>query len=58
MNINWFKNQNNVVYADTRKFVSNFEKESGISDLYSKIENFKNNPKVEGEILTGKKKPV
>ncbi|MGN0710577.1 MAG: hypothetical protein ACI4LO_02365, partial [Anaerovoracaceae bacterium] len=56
MNINWFKNQDNVVYADTRQFVDNFAKETGIEELREKIESFKENPTAEGLTLTGKKR--
>jgi len=30
MNINWFKNQDNVVYANTKEFVDNFAKEYNV----------------------------
>lgn len=56
MNINWFKNQDNIVFADTKEFVGNFEKETGISNLAQKIENFKNAPSAEGETIIGKKR--
>lgn len=56
MNINWFKNQDNVVYADTKQFVGNFAKETGIEELGEKIEEFKANPTAEGMTLIGKKR--
>lgn len=56
MNINWFKNPDNVVYADTKEFVDNFAKESGIANLKEEIECFKAAPVAEGKMLTGKKR--
>ncbi|MPN01095.1 hypothetical protein SDC9_148298 [bioreactor metagenome] len=56
MNVNWFKNQDNVVYASTQEFVSNFEKETGISNLVEKIQEFKNAPSAEGITVIGKKR--
>lgn len=56
MNVNWFKNPNNVVYADAKEFVENFEKETGISRLKERIEEFEANPVKEGIILKGIKR--
>lgn len=56
MNVNWFKNPDNVVYADIAEFVDNFEKETGISGLKEKIEAFEQNPVKEGVILKGRKR--
>lgn len=56
MNVNWFKNQDNVVYANTQEFVDNFSKETGISNLSQKIEEFKNSPTKEGVTVIGKKR--
>lgn len=56
MNVNWFKDPDNVVYADTKEFVDNFAKESGITNLSDEIEAFKNNPSPEGKTLTGLKR--
>lgn len=56
MNVNWFKNQDNVVYANTQEFVNNFSKETGISNLSQKIEEFKNSPTKEGVTVIGEKR--
>ncbi len=56
MNINWFKNQDNVVYANTKEFVNNFEKETGISGLEKKFELFKKSPTKEGVTIIGRKR--
>ncbi len=56
MNINWFKNPDNVVYADRNEFVDNFEKETGITGLGKAIEEFKANPTPEGVVLKGRKR--
>jgi len=56
MNINWFKNQDNVVYANTKEFVDNFAKETGISNLEEKIEEFKKCPTPEGVTVIGRKR--
>ena len=52
----WFENQETVVYADIDEFADNFGKETGISDLRGKIEDFKANPVKEGMILRGIKR--
>ena len=56
MRVEWFENQDNVVYANIDEFADNFGKETGISDLRGKIEEFKANPVKEGLILRGKKR--
>lgn len=56
MNVNWFKNPDHVVYADAKEFVENFEKETGISSLKERIEEFEVNPVKEGIILKGIKR--
>lgn len=56
MNINWFKNQDNVVYANTQEFLDNFSKETGIANLAEKIEEFKRKPSAEGMTVIGKKR--
>lgn len=56
MNVEWFKNPDNIVYADADSFMDNFSKETGISNLREKVENFVKNPKKEGEVLTGRKR--
>ncbi|MBN7774225.1 hypothetical protein [Clostridium aminobutyricum] len=56
MNIKWFKDPDNVVYADVNQFAENFSKETGIDNLREKLEEFKKNPVKEGKILTGKKR--
>lgn len=56
MNVNWFKNPDHVVYADAQEFVDNFAKETGISDLKKKIEDFEANPEPDGVILKGRKR--
>lgn len=56
MRVEWFENQDNVVYADIDEFADNFGKETGISDLRGKIEDFRENPVKEGMILRGIKR--
>lgn len=56
MNVNRFRNQENIVYADIDKFVDNFEKETGIENLKKQLEDFKANPVPEGKLLKGKKR--
>ena len=52
----WFENQDNVVYADIDEFADNFGKETGISDLRGKIEDFRANPVKEVMIIRGIKR--
>lgn len=56
MNINWFKNPDNVIYADINEFADNFGKEVGIPTLRENIESFRKNPSKEGIQLKGKKR--
>ncbi len=56
MNLSWFKNPNNVVYANVDEFVDNFSKETGIENLRQKIEEFDAYPTKEGLVLKGKKR--
>ena len=56
MNVNWFKNPDNVVYADAQEFIDNFAQETGISNLREKIEEFDAHPTREGVILKGRKR--
>ncbi|MFV0516664.1 MAG: hypothetical protein ACK5MV_04655 [Aminipila sp.] len=56
MNINWFKNQDNIVYAKTEEFIGNFEKETGISGLKEKIMEFQKSPSRDGLTVTGRKR--
>ena len=56
MRVEWFENQDNVVYANIDEFADNFGKETGISDLRGKFEEFRANPVKEGLILRGKKR--
>ena len=55
MNLSWFKNPNNVVYANVDEFVDNFSKETGIENLRQKIEEFDAYPTKEGLVLKGRK---
>lgn len=56
MNISWFKNPDNLVYANVDEFCPTFAKETGISNLREEIEAFKANPTKEGKILKGEKR--
>lgn len=56
MKFEWFTNQDNVTYAEVDDFAESFGKEVGISDLRSKIEEFKANPTKEGMIVRGKRR--
>ena len=44
MNVNWFKNPDNVVYADVNQFCDNFGIETGIENLREKLDNYRANP--------------
>ena len=52
----WFENPDNIVYADTNEFADNFGKETGISDLRKRIEDFKRNPGNSEITIIGKKR--
>ncbi|WP_206458036.1 hypothetical protein [Anaerovorax sp. IOR16] len=56
MNINWFKNQDNIVYAELDKVVPLLSKETGIFDLEKKIKSFQDNPTTEDTTLRGTKR--
>lgn len=56
MNVNWFKNPDNVVYADVNQFCDNFGVETGIENLREKLDNYRANPVKEGINLKGKKR--
>ncbi len=56
MNINWFKNSDNISYVNAEEFIPNFAKETGIADLREQIEDFIKNPIAEGKIISGKKR--
>ena len=56
MKIDWFKNPDNVIYADINEFADNFGKETGISGLRNKLEQFRENPTKEGMLLRGTKR--
>lgn len=53
MNVNWFKNPNNIVYMDVDDFISRFEKDLKISNLKNQIEFFRQNPRPEGKVIIG-----
>lgn len=56
MNVNWFKDPDNLVYANIDEFCPAFEKETGIANLRERIEDFKANPTKDGVILKGTKR--
>lgn len=56
MRVEWFKNPENVVYADANEFMENFGKEIGISNLRNRVEQFCLSPTKEGETIHGKKR--
>lgn len=56
MNVNWFKNPNNVVYAPVDEFADNFGRETGIPNLRQELEEFKKNPVAEGKNLKGERR--
>ena len=56
MNVNWFKNPDNVVYADVNQFCDNFRKETGIEHLREKLDEFRDNPTAEGINIKGRKR--
>lgn len=56
MNLSWFKNPDNIVYADADTFVNNFEKETGIENLKAQLTAFHANPTKEGLQLKGNKR--
>lgn len=56
MRVEWFEDQDNVVYANVDEFADNFGNETGIANLRGKIEAFKKNPTSEGVIYRGIKR--
>ena len=56
MNLSWFKNPDNVVFADADTFIKDFGEEAGIENLRKKLEDFHKNPTKEGLQLIGKKR--
>ena len=56
MNLSWFKNPDNVVYADADTFIKDFGEEAGIDNLKGRLEDFYKNPTKEGLQLIGKKR--
>ena len=56
MRAEWFENPDNVAYVAIEDFADNFGKETGISGLRQKIEDFRQNPLPEGVVLIGKKR--
>ncbi len=56
MRLAWFKDPDNIVYADAEQFMDNFSKETGIEDLKQQIEEFYANPTKEGLQLKGVKR--
>ena len=56
MNVNWFKNPDNIVYAPLEYFADNFAKETGIPNLKDEIIAFRDNPTAEGKLLKGLKR--
>lgn len=56
MNVNWFKNPDNIVYAEVSDFIPNFAKETGIDDLGKQIQAFREEPSAGGVTLQGKRR--
>lgn len=56
MKSTFFRDPDNIVYADINQFADNFGKETGIDNLREKIEAFKANPSKEGEVIKGTKR--
>ena len=53
MNVNWFKNPDNVVYAPAKEYAEAFSKETGIPNLLQELEAFRDNPVKEGKTVVG-----
>lgn len=53
MNVNWFKNPDNIVFISMEEFIKRFERELKISNLRNQIEIFRGNPNPGGQILVG-----
>ena len=56
MNVNWFKNPDNVVYATVEQFADNFGKETGDPDLKQKLTAFHEDPDFTEANLKGMKR--
>ncbi len=56
MRLNWFKDPDNIVYADINEFAENFGNEIGVENLRAKLEAFAANPTDEGMTITGTKR--
>lgn len=56
LRLEWFKDPDNIVYANADEFMDNFSKETGIENLREKMEDFVKNPTKDGLTLKGKKR--
>ncbi len=56
MNINWFKNPDNLVYLDSKNGLPELEKTMGIENLTAAVEALREAPAKEGIMLRGKKR--
>lgn len=56
MRFEWFKDPDNVVYADVDEFAEHFGKETGVYDFRKKLDEFRAESTKEGRILKGKKR--
>lgn len=54
MNINWFKNPDNIVYADIYQFMEVYDKDMNIWNFRNQIEAFRENPVPEGKVIRGR----
>jgi len=53
MNINWFRDPDNVVCVDVNVFSDVFSKKIAIENLREKLEDFRRNPIKEGKVIKG-----
>jgi len=53
MNVNWFKNPNNIEYISVDDFITSFKKDIRINNLKNQIEEFRENPRPEGKVIFG-----
>ena len=53
MNMKWFQDPNHIIPISMEEFVDQYQNLFGIDNLRFKIEAFRENPKKEGEVLTG-----
>jgi len=51
MNINWFKDPNNIIYMNIDDFSSSFKRELNMFDLKKQIEEFRANPSPMGKVI-------